>query len=298
MEHYRMKILLFLFFFAATIIPQKNSTKEMIPITVGFSNYLISQVDAKDATVAIQMWGDELFGNLGLNYFPEIKIYNDNEEFFTAIDNDKIDLVSFLTTEYFEIANKEKIEPYLVPVVNGNTGYEFILVVKKDKGIKSLTDLKNKKLNIQLEAYTTLIKMWIETSLNENGYSSDDYFSGIKEVVKPSQALFPVFFNQADACIITAKSYELMIELNPQLKNDLIIIQKSPMLVSGIMFIKKNLGDDLKNIIANAAHRLSNSTSGKQILSLFGSEALVKFKPEYLISTKELIDKFEEIENN
>ena len=87
-----------------------------------------------------------------------------------------------------------------------------------------------------------------------------------------------------------------MLELNPQLKNELMIIEKSPEFVGGIMCINKNVSEDIKKIALDTAKKLSKTTSGKQILALFKAKKLVKYNPEYLKKTKELYDNYNKIQ--
>lgn len=288
------KIILLLLLFTVTTLAQ-SKRKDAKPLTVGFSIYLFNEVDIRDATVAIQMWGNELMGNLGLNYFPEAKIFDTNQDIVSAIKNNKLDLISLLITDYFEIEKQIEVEPYLITSVNGVYGYNLILLVRKESGIRNIKDLKNMRINTPTDGYGKLSDMWLEVILNKNGEKFDTYFSERKKVNKPSQALFPVFFKQTDACVIPEPSYLTMLELNPQLKNDLIVIEKSPSLVNGIMCINKNLDEDVKKLTLDTAQKLSQTASGKQILTLFKSEGLVKFKPEYIKSTKELVDKYKQI---
>ncbi|MCW8849378.1 MAG: phosphate/phosphite/phosphonate ABC transporter substrate-binding protein, partial [Melioribacteraceae bacterium] len=189
------------------------------------------------------------------------------------------------------------IEPIFINSTNSKIGTSFILLVRKNKGVKSLTDLKNKRINIPADSYGIFIEMWLENTLYDQGQKLSTFFSEIKNVEKPSQALLPVFFGQTDACVITEPSFYTMLELNPQLKNELIIIEKSPEVINGIFCINKNTNENIKNATMDAAQKLTQTVSGKQILSLFKTESLLKFKPEYIKNTRKLFDKFNQIKN-
>ncbi|MCB0742424.1 MAG: PhnD/SsuA/transferrin family substrate-binding protein [Ignavibacteriales bacterium] len=279
-----------------SVSQSNNNKKNTQSVEVGFSINLFSQVDIRDATVAIQMWGNEFTGSLGINYTLNTKIYDNNEDIITALKQNKLDLISLLSTDYFEISKKAEVEPCFINTTNGKVGNSFLLLVRKDKGIKSLADLKNKRINIPVDSYGNIIEMWLETTLNEKEQKLSTFFSEIKTVEKPSQALLPVFFNQIDACVVTEPSFNTMLELNPQLKKELIIIEKSPEFINGIFCLNKSVNENIKNITLDAAQKLTQSISGRQILSLFKSEELLKYKVEYIKSTKELYEKYKKIQ--
>ncbi|MCB0746394.1 MAG: PhnD/SsuA/transferrin family substrate-binding protein [Ignavibacteriae bacterium] len=290
-----MKTFLLLIFFTSAVIPQNNNNEKLTPIEIGFSAQLFDDVDIRDAEAAIHIWGNEFFGKLGINYFPTTKIFQDDEEIIRALNENKLDFISLPTTDYFNIMKKTAIEPYFMALGDANTGINYILVARKDKNISSIRDLKNSQIILHSGSFEKLVKMWLETILNEHKEKSTNFFSEVTVADKPSQALLPVFFKQKDACIVLEPSYNSMLELNPQLKNELMIIEKSPEFVGGIMCINKNVSEDIKKIALDTAKKLSKTTSGKQILALFKAKKLVKYNPEYLKKTKELYDKYNKI---
>jgi len=117
--------------------------------------------------------------------------------------------------------------------------------------------------------------------LHDYGEEFSAFFSEVKQVDKPSRGLLPVFFNQSDACVLTEESFSTVSELNPQLKNELIIIEKSPEYVATIMCLNKNIKKNIRDVTHDAAQNLTKTFSGKQITSLFKSDGFLKYKPEY-----------------
>ncbi|MCB9248383.1 MAG: hypothetical protein H6613_07475 [Ignavibacteriales bacterium] len=82
---------------------------------------MFNDVDIRDAEAAIQVWGNEFFGNLGINYFPTTKIFQDEEEIVRALNENKLDFISLLTTDYFDLMKKTDIEPYFMALGEANT---------------------------------------------------------------------------------------------------------------------------------------------------------------------------------
>ncbi|MBK8944553.1 MAG: PhnD/SsuA/transferrin family substrate-binding protein [Ignavibacteriae bacterium] len=296
MKNSIIKILFVFLLFTGGLFSQSKSVKNNLkPIYVGFSISLFNDVDIRDATAAIKMWGDELLKGMDAKFTPETNIYETNAEIVEALNSKKIDLIALPVTDYLEIRNKTEIEPNLTTLVNGKPGYEFIVVVRKDKNYKKIEDLKNKIINIPSKTGGGLIKIWLTVLLNEKGKNFDKFFAEVRETEKPSKSLLPVFFNQIDASIVPAESFYTILELNPQLKNELTIIEKSPILLNGIMCVSKNIDSPVKKALLDVCVKLEKTVSGKQILNLFKSENLILFEDSHLKNILELTEKYAKI---
>lgn len=295
----KLKIVTILFFFLIyqNLFGVDKKDSDPKKIRTGYSIYLFKDVDIRDATVAIKMWADELLNKLGMDFFPEAKIYESTGEIVTALNKNELELISISTLDYFEIENKAEVEPSLITTINGNPGDNFILVARKDGNYKSILDLKGKVLLKPGGTYGKIIDVWITNLISNKTTKHITFLSSVRTVEKPSQALLPVFFKQADACVITENSYLTMIELNPQLQKDLSIIEISPTYPNGLMCLNKNIDSELKNKIVTAAKSLSNTVSGKQILTLFKAENVVEFDENYLREIRAAYNNYKKIIN-
>ena len=104
----------------------------------------------------------------------------------------------------------------------------------------------------------------------------------------------PVFFRQADACIVTRQVFELSAELNPQLGKQLTAIARIDNLAPGIIVIDRRLPDDIRQKIRQTLLTLHEAPDGQQLLMLFQVRKLVPFKPEYLKATEALFSEYRE----
>lgn len=274
-------------FLTNSLYPIEKKENNQQKIRIGYSIHLFKDVDIRDATVAIKMWTDELLDNLGMEFSTEAKIYETNEDIISAFINDEIEMISLSTLDYFEIEKKTNLTPTLITQVDGNPGDNYILVVRKESNYKNIESLKGKTLLKPGGTHGKIIDVWATNLISEKNKEYGNFFSYVRTVEKPSQALLPVFFKQADACIVTKKSFNTLSELNPQIKKDLVSIETSPTYPNGLMCIKKNINTDTKEKIIVAAKTLSKSTSGKQILKLFKSEDIINFEDKYIIEIKQ-----------
>jgi ABC-type phosphate/phosphonate transport system substrate-binding protein len=98
----------------------------------------------------------------------------------------------------------------------------------------------------------------------------------------------PVFFRQADACVVTRHIFNLTSEMNPQIGRELVPIARMSKLSQGIISIDRRLPEEIKDKIRQAFLTLPESPDGKQLLMLFQVSRMVPFRPEYLDATEAL----------
>ena len=109
----------------------------------------------------------------------------------------------------------------------------------------------------------------------------EKFFATIKSVNRASQALLPVFFQQVDAAVVERHAFKTMVELNPQLNEQLTVLAYSSPLVHSIACLNRNADEQVKKAIIDTASKLGESTNGRQILILFQLDRVVPFKPSH-----------------
>jgi ABC-type phosphate/phosphonate transport system substrate-binding protein len=260
-------------------------------VRVGYTASLLGGVDLQDAKLAMETWSGEL-GRL-LNLKPHTLIFTNLAELATLLKNQEVDLVVLDSLDYLRLKGQGNLEPVLTGVVNGQVGYEFVLVANRSAGVRQLSQLRGKAINIQGGRGSDAIpRLWLDVLLRERGLAGCGAFFGkVKEVKKSSQAVLPVFFHQADAAVTTRDAYDTLVELNPQVGKSLEIIASSPRYIQALLAVRKTLPEDLKEKIIEASLKLSSYPRGSQILNLFRTGGVTRFNPAYLKNVQELMAK-------
>jgi ABC-type phosphate/phosphonate transport system substrate-binding protein len=101
--------------------------------------------------------------------------------------------------------------------------------------------------------------------------------------------VLPVFFRQADACVVTRRGFKTMSELNPQVSQRLKVLAASPGLVPTGFGFRPDYTDPLKNTIVAELARIKDSPAGAQVLTLFQSGSLEAHPLSCLDSAFELL---------
>lgn len=197
----------------------------------------------------------------------------------------------------FYLENKEEIKkiaksPFLF-TNNGTEKTQYYLIANKKSKIKSIKDLRGKSfasLTID-DNYATWVDYLVRKNLNT---SYESIIKSQKKYNKNEKLLLNVYFNTVDFTVVSKVVYEDMILLNPAIKKNLVIIEKSDPIfffALGIFHKKtpKRLVDKFQLSIENGEFNKSLGDLYK-MLNLYGVQSssfedlksLDKFYSDYL----------------
>ena len=262
-------------------------------LRAGYPIHAFNEVDPKDAQAALEMWTKQLTRKEEFPLTAKVTIFSDEASTIAAIKQKEVDFVILSTPVYLKIKDVLPLEPTFVPSSNNSVGDEFFLIVHRDAGISTMNQLKNRQIFIHpRSSHDGAHILWINSVLKESGLPPyERFFRTIKTVDKPSQAVLSVFFKQTDACLVFRRSYQTMVDLNPQIGQQLLIVAQSPPILRGLLVFRKDYSDKIKQAVMKTMKNLHNDPQGKQILTLLRYDRLVDFKPVYLNTIAALIHK-------
>lgn len=143
-------------------------------------------------------------------------------------------------------------------------------------------------------ALKVFTQYWIETLIMEEEQESlDRFFSNSRIEHNASKSILPVFFGKAEACVIHRLALDIITELNPQVGRRWRAIAVSEPLVDALICMPKEdgLNPSYRRDITNALLALQKDVYGRQILTLFKAEGMVRFKEEFLVETRALMQR-------
>ncbi|OGD18798.1 MAG: hypothetical protein A2W03_14980 [Candidatus Aminicenantes bacterium RBG_16_63_16] len=263
-------------------------------IRVGYAGGVFTEARQKDVQVALELW----MTNLGRRFDSRVEkitgtVFQDIQEIERTLKADEIDLVGLGSLDYLRLEDHTAMDPVLVGSAGGEVELEYAVFVRKDKNIRRIQDLKGRTLLVESGGSGDLTVVWLETSLLKNGLPEAARFLGnVIMVDKPMQAVVPVFFNQADACLVSLRSFITMKELNPQLGNELSILIQSPRLLPGLICLRRAVGQEFRDDVVNSMARFHMEPEGQQILLTFKMDKIVLFDPSYLKNTRKMFREY------
>ena len=295
-DHFKMTLLatLLLVFTQTEIIKSQSPEDNIGNFQVAFSTNVFKGVYLNDATAGAKALTENLikeYSRKKYNVIPPAT-FSTVKELESLLKLEEVEVLIMHATEFLQIKQSDIVEPICVAVRDGSPYDIFYLLVNKESNYKKIEDLMGKKILVASPFEGDMPVIWIDKLLKLKKLKpKEKYFSSIEYFDKPLPAILPVFFNKADACIMTKSLFETVSELNPQLRNELTAIEISQPISIGLVTIRKNISSqDLKDDIKTAFLNMHKTANGKQYLNIFRIEKVIEFKEEYLFSTDNLLE--------
>ena len=277
--------------------PAMGMDKNQIIIQIGFSDKLFVDIKDNDAKASTKVMTELMIAKKGVDAGCETYIFHDLQSIKTALKEKRLDAISLPAVEYLELVQEVPLDPVSAAVIGGKVTEKYVLLAHRDNNAQNLKWLKNKEIIFGAKWMGSLSKIWIDDLLIKDGLSPiDQLCSKTKYVSRVSQAVLPVFFKQADACIVTQRGLKTMVELNPQIGRELVALATSSDFLNGIMCFRKDYNEkEYRSEFRQTLFELHLDPKGKQFLNFFKMDRLVPFEPSFLKSTQELVEDYQKI---
>jgi ABC-type phosphate/phosphonate transport system substrate-binding protein len=259
-------------------------------IGLGFSSKAFVETDIRDAQAALETWSKELIKTKQIDFDIKVYSYESLQQIEEAVNKGEIGLIILSTIDYVNYRKIIGLEPAITGAYKHEPADTYAVLVNKESGISSTSQLKGKKFVIQSIGRGEIAKIWLETTvLKQHKLTLDKFFNEIKNVKKESQAILQVFFRQMDACITSRRAFETMIELNPQINENLNCIIESPAYIPMVFAFTKSINKEERNEILSLCKDVNKFNSGKQILLFFKQDNVIKYSDSDLANLETLI---------
>jgi ABC-type phosphate/phosphonate transport system substrate-binding protein len=260
------------------------------PFRIGFSSATFGEVNENDAIAAVRVWAQSLARELGIAADPQPQILRSLADIATALTNQTVDCLNLTTEEYALLRNQVVLENLLVAIKGGLIAEEYVLLVHRDSRLERPADLRGHKLGMLQSARGSLASVWMENLLaREEINAVTNFFSQVTGAAKTSKVVLPVFFRQLDACVVTRSGFDLMVELNPQLGQQLKILSTSTPVVPVVFCFRADFNSPIRKKILGEISKWHTVPAGRQILTLFQCDSLEQQPETCLDSALEML---------
>jgi phosphonate transport system substrate-binding protein len=257
---------------AAPPPPPGGAAANAAPVRLAISESLVFGVNLNDARAAMLIWLRQMEAELRLPIEINPNVFETTAEILRRARAGLFDAVALNIIEYRRVA--DVLDPNWI--INESAGAEaYMLLVKRGGGIQKPGDLRGRRLLMLTGAKMCVAYPWLSTVLDAAHLGqTDQFFSSVVEDSKAARVVLPVFFGQADACVTSKRSFDLMCELNPQVARDLTAIAASGSMVVTFYTFHKNYSGPERDRFAHVYSNLSGTVSGRQLATLFQFSSL------------------------
>ncbi len=277
---------------------ENNQPKDILRI--GYSYRFFADINPEDAKAATKTWIDTILKNKGIHFDDSmLTIYKSIDEMARAIELDQVEILTLHSLDYLELkARGVKISPDVTGIRESDHANELVLIVRREASNCPLKDLQGKTMLIDESKGLDLPGMWLDTLLFGQGLCQGTKFFGVvKRVNKVTQAVMPVFFKQADACVTSYSAYLTAVELNPQLGKTLAVHSVSPPLLPAVLCFRENYTDPRRGLLVQSICELNQTVTGRQILTIFRSDKGIPFETAHIENVAKLLENYQNIKS-
>ena len=274
--------------------------QEKATLYIGYPASAFVQGLLDEMKVALEVWGSRMaervtegIKNINVTIFED----EDFSDIYDALFEKKIDVLIMNSLDYVEHERDLLMEPVFVGSSGSSIGYNYLLLVGRESGIHSLNQLKGKAINIETEGVGRMPLVWLDVLLRREGFiSADSFFKGIHYVESSSKAVLPVFFKNVSACLTSQRAFQTMVELNPQLERELVILKSSPEFLRGVVIFRNDLEPEIKDSVSDTMRTMHEDPDGEQIMIVMREQRLLPYKEEYIENVKALLEEYRRLQ--
>ncbi len=291
------KLLFFLYlilftevFLTSTINSFQITEKKIFQYAV--SDQVLFGININDAKLALGTLLKKYVEHESIEYEVKVKLYDDLDKLAEDYQKYKFDIVSVLATEYFYLKQKINIEPFLATVRSETSSSRFLLITNDNDQLNNIDTFQGKDIEFysnQKLDYSVTYKLLEEFTQEKFEKPADEIFSRMVPFNNPHNSLLKVFFDEVDFCLIEDSQYELITELNPQLKSELKIVYSTDKIIPAIA-CKTEFTQDEK-FFSDKATNMHKTIYGKQLMGIYKVNKVYSITEKDIESVKRLFTK-------
>lgn len=274
------------------IMAQEDTTPTFKKFKKGekFTIALIPEKNVFDQRKRYEYIADYLSRKLNLNV--RTKILSNYGEICDAFLEGKADAGFFGSFSYVLTHTKAAVVPIARPVwPDGSSTYSGYMFVRKDSGIKTVEDMKGKRIALVHKA-TTAGYIFQLAYFKKHGIESiEKYFSKIYFTGSHDASAWAVYMGEADVGGGKNHIFNALSREYPDFKEQMTILSESFQVPSNGLVVRKDLDPALKKQLRDLLLNLNKTEEGKRVLEGFGAKRFIKTKDEDYAPLYRIVEK-------
>lgn len=262
-------------------------------LRLGFSFSMFKGVNENDARASIKALAATVARERGIPADPEPLLFGGADEIIAAVRAGRVDAVGMTTSEFRIAAGEVEFDRFMMAASNGDPAEQYLVLAHRKRAIAGLAALRGGRLAVFTNSRMSLARAWLEVQLAQAGLPvAGEHFSQLVDHAKLSKSVLEVFFQQADACLVTRRGFATMVEMNPQIGRELTAVLASSALVPALFGFRAGFSPELKERSVREFTLVHQSTAGQQALVIFQTDRVIECSRDTLTSALALLDDY------
>ncbi|MBL9204468.1 MAG: PhnD/SsuA/transferrin family substrate-binding protein [Opitutaceae bacterium] len=233
-------------------------------------------MNENDARASVKVWGETVAKERRISAYPETMLFRNQTELLEALAQERVDAVGVTILEFDLVRKKVPLSPVFAAGLEQRVTEQYVLLAPSEGKVRGVRDLAGASLVVQRgPPRLSLAELWLGSLLVEEHLPPLVRCAGTLMIErKVSKAVLPVFFGNADACLVTRGGFNTLCELNPQVGNRLAVVASSGEWIPAVFALRANYQAPFRKELVQGLRELHHTTAGRQVLTVFQSDRL------------------------
>lgn len=268
-----------------------------IAVRFGISSRQFTSVSENDAKVAMKVWAKKIADMEEIPVNSEMYIFRDSEEAVKILQEDTVHALVMAIDQFYDVERRIAFDPLFLGRREGQYEEQMVLLVRRGGRVKSLADLRGATVLSFDDIRMSLVRPWLDTLLHRKGLPQLSQMAArMERKTDLTNTVLPVFFGKVDACLVTRNGFSLMVELNPQLAQDLLVIAESEPIVPAVFGINGEFHPSYLPALIRALEKLNGTPAGKQLLTILQCDGFKEMPRSALDVSLEMVREYRAIQ--
>lgn len=256
----------------------------------GYGSDAMNQYSKKDTMVAMEVWIKEIMSNS--EDTVHFDFYDDSQKMANDMKSKKLDIAITYGLDFVKYFKKSDLDNGFTGGMSERNLEYLMLVAHKDSSKEKLLALKNPLIAVQKSE--GISKLYAEYYFLKHSGEENINFLNVR---KRQEALLKVFFKNADAALVTQKTFNFAKELNPQIGRNLIILEQTDIPAGSFGFFRKGIDIQERRKLIDMAVNITDTNRGRQVLDIFQTDKVLETKLEELIPIEKFYNDYKTLKN-
>ncbi len=206
----------------------------------------------------------------------------------------ELDFARFGAGAYIDLSSEHEVDILVLQVKKGyKPNYRSYIIVHKDSSIRNFDDLRNKSFAfteaLSCSGYYLPISLLAEKNLSAEEFFSETVFSG-----KHDTSIEMVLDKKVDGASVASHTLQDAQEENPEIKENILIIHESGLLVCGPIVVRKEIPQDVTKQVRSILINMHLDDEGRAALNDAKMQQFIEGNDSVYIPIREMIESTKE----
>jgi hypothetical protein len=170
-------------------------------------------IHVRDTQLAFQVMMNKIIRTRYPDYRIVVAFPEDIAVAKRAIDKQRGHVLIINSLDFIDKRQELTLEPMHILSKADHPTESYLLLAAAGKNFETVAKQQHYTLVVENGGSGEIARVWLSTWLRQRGYKPvEPFFSAIRVADKPSRAILPVFFGEADTCVVTKSAFSIMDE--------------------------------------------------------------------------------------